>query len=102
MAIRQASASNPDKQKKPRIQACISEDVLSQLEAFAQEKGWSVSKSVESILTEHFKALENQHQGKGEMSPSTAEDIASHIGTSDEALEKLRKVVELAKIAGVL
>ena len=102
MAIRQASASNPDRKKKPRIQACISEEVLSQLEAFAQEKGWSVSKSVESILTEHFEHLKAQQEGRGEMSPASAEDISSHIGSSEEAMEKFRKVVELAKIAGVL
>ena len=98
MAIRQASPAT-GKPKKPRIQAIVTEELLAQLEEYAESEGLSVSRAVDEILRRFFRERE-----AGDIAPDSAPKatITKAEPNDDESMEKMRKVIELAKMAGVL
>ena len=93
MAVRQKSDSKTGVIKKPRVQVVMSEPLLVKLEAFAAEEGWSVSKSSEFIIRQFFE-MRGALNSRGAQPLTPAEDPAKH--------DKLLKLIELGKAAGIL
>jgi hypothetical protein len=93
MPTRQPSATT-GKPKKPRLQVVVTEQLCAQVEALAEVKGWSVSRTAEYLIEQGL-----VHQGQ---TSRPTELPAAITTTPDQAEAKFQKLIEIAKLAGVL
>lgn len=96
MAVRQGSASNPTRVKRPRLQVVVSERTNTEVEALAKERGTSVSATAAWIIDEYFR-LNPVQTGDPTPAPPAAEEWKM-----DGEMMKMVKVLKAAKEAGVI
>ena len=88
--------------RKPRIQCVTSQETLDRITAYGDANGWSISRAIDELVRARLDQLDAADGSPGPISDATPQQIAMKVSTNDESLEKMRKVIELAKMAGVL
>ena len=88
--------------KKPRIQCVCSQETLDRINAYGEANGWSTSRAIDELVRARLDQLDAAGGAPGPISDATPEAIAKKVESDDEAMAKMKKVIELAKMAGVL
>lgn len=88
--------------KKPRLQLVASAETAARISNYAEKNGWSMSRAIDELVRARLDQLDAMQGGTGAISDATPEAIVTKVGSDDEAMAKMRKVIELAKMAGVL
>jgi hypothetical protein len=88
--------------KKPRVQCVCSQETLDRINAYGEANGWSTSRAIDELVRARLDQLDAADGAPGVISDATPQQIAAKVGSDDEAMEKMKRVIELAKLAGVL
>ena len=88
--------------KKPRLQLVASAETAARISNYAEKNGWSMSRAIDELVRARLDQLDAMDGAPGPISDATPQQIATKVSSDDEAMAKMAKVIELAKMAGVL